>query len=51
MASQLSGQEDPAGRKKGKSAHEQNLFNLRNTDSKFKYLWADADAQDEIDYE
>ena len=51
MASQLSGQEDPSGKKKGKSAHEQSLFNLRNTDSNFKYLWADADAQDEIGYE
>ena len=31
---------DPAGKnKKGKSAHEQTLLNLRNTDGKFKYLW------------
>jgi hypothetical protein len=45
------GEGDPAAKKKGKSAHEQTLFNLRNNDAKFKYLWADTDVQEDIDYE
>jgi hypothetical protein len=42
---------DPTAKKKGKSAHEQNLFNLRNNDAKFKYLWAEGEGVEEIDYE
>ncbi len=30
--------EEGQGKKKGKSANEQNLFNLKNSDGKFKYL-------------
>lgn len=42
---------DPTAKKKGKSAHEQNLFNLHNNDAKFKYLWAEGEGIEEIDYE
>ena len=35
--------QDQTSKKKGKSAHDQNMINLRNNDSKFKYIWADAD--------
>lgn len=42
---------DPAGKnKKGKSAHEQTMLNLRNTDGKFKYLWGEGDDVEDYDY-
>lgn len=44
------GDHDTTKHKKGKSSHEQNLINLKNNDSKFKYLWADNEDAEDVDY-
>lgn len=43
-------EQDQTSKKKGKSAHEQNLINLRNNDSKFKYIWGENDELENFDY-